>query len=134
MIGSARIRLSISQTYQIRKIFLLSEGSYLWNQFLTNLEFCQRFQIKPIDVHYLACTLIRFHIHKNFVVGRGIRTHATSAKPKEDSRSVSTAIGAGAIKSASVISFVQTYIIAEFWGRFGVCADNFMALPTPNVP
>ena len=83
---------------------MLSEGSYLWNQFLTNLEFCQRFQIKPIDVHYLACTLIRFHIHKNFVVGRGIRTHDTSAKPKEDSRSVSTAIGAGAIKSASVIT------------------------------
>ena len=38
------------------------------------------------------------------MVGRGIRTHATSAKPKEDSRSVSTAIGAGAIKSASVIT------------------------------
>ena len=104
MIGSARIRLSISQTYQIKQNILLSEGSYLWNQFLTNSELCQRFQIKPIDVHYLACTLIRFHIHKNFVVGRGIRTHATSAKPKEDSRSVSTAIGAGAIKSASVIT------------------------------
>ena len=57
-----------------------------------------------IDVHYLACTVSRFHINKNLVVGRGIRTHATSAKPKEDSRSVSTAIGAGAIKSASVIT------------------------------
>ena len=83
---------------------MLSEGSYLWNQFLTNSELCQRFQIKPIDVHYLACTLIRFHIHKNLVGGRGFRTHATAAKPKEDSRSVSTAIGAGAIKSASVIT------------------------------
>ena len=68
------------------------------------------------------------------MVGRGIRTHDTSAKPKEDSRSMSTAIGAEAIKCASVISFVQTYIIAEFWGRFGVCADIFVILPMPNVP
>ena len=49
----------------------------IWSNFLNFVN-----QLNIEDVYYLAYTISRFHINKNFVVGRGIRTHATSASLK----------------------------------------------------
>ena len=54
--------------------------------------------------------------------------------PKEDSRSMSTAIEAGALISANVNSFVQNIVkIANFW-EYSVSGRHAIDLPMPDVP
>jgi hypothetical protein len=54
--------------------------------------------------------------------------------PKEDSRSMSTAIEAGALISANFNSFVQNIVkITSFW-EYSVSGRHVIYLPMPDVP
>ena len=54
--------------------------------------------------------------------------------PEEDSRSMSTAIKAGALISANLNSFVQNIAkITSFW-EYSVSGRHVIYLPMPDVP
>ena len=84
-------------------------------------------------MHFQACTLNRFYIHKNCTVY--MRFELTLPQlPKEDSRSMSTAIEAGALISANFNSFVQNIVkITSFW-EYSVSGRYVIYLPMPDVP
>ena len=84
-------------------------------------------------MHFQACTLNRFYIHKICTVY--MRFELTLPQlPKEDSRSMSTAIEAGALISANFNSLVQNIVkITSFW-EDSVSGRQVIDLPMPDVP